>query len=32
MHKILVLAIEKLHFETFLEISENAEDVRSLII
>ena len=32
MHKILVLAIEKLHFETFLEISENAEVVCSLII
>ena len=32
MHEILDLAIEKLHFESFLETYENAEDIRSLII
>ena len=32
MHEILALAMEKLHFESFLEIYENAEDIRSLII
>ena len=32
MYKILALAIEKLHFESFLETYENAEVIRSLII
>ena len=32
MHKILALATEKLHFESFLETYENAEDIHPLII
>ena len=32
MHEILALAMEKLHFESFLEIYENAEDICSFII
>ena len=32
MHEILALTIGKLHFESFLEIYENAEDIRSLIL
>ena len=32
MHEILALAMEKVHFESFLETYENAEDIRSLII
>ena len=32
MHEILALTTGKLHFESFLEIYENAEDIRSLIL
>ena len=32
MHEILALAVEKLHFESFLETYKSAEDIRSLII
>ena len=32
MHEILSLLMEKLHFESFLETYENAEDIRSLIV
>ena len=32
MHEILTLTMEKLHFESFLQTSENAEEIRSLII
>ena len=30
MHEILALAMDKLHFESFLETHENAEDIRSI--
>ena len=32
MHEILALAMEKLHFESFLETYEKAEDICSLVI
>ena len=30
MHEILALAMDKLHFESFLETHENEEDIRSI--